>query len=72
HYAMTLDEWLRRFEANKTKVLKMYDEKFYRMWSFYLASSSAAFRYGDISLSQFVFSKGLNNNLPLTREYLYK
>jgi len=71
HYAMTLDEWLRRFESHKDKVLKMYDERFYRMWRLYLASSSAAFRYGDICLSQFVFSKGLNNDLPLTREHIY-
>lgn len=71
HYAMTLDEWLRRFESHKDKVLKMYDERFYRMWRFYLASSSAAFRYGDIGLSQFVFSKGPNNDLPLTREHIY-
>ncbi len=72
HYAYTLDEWLRRFENHKEKVIKMYDERFYRMWRLYLGSSSAAFRYGDLSLSQFVFSKGLNNDLPLTREFLYK
>jgi len=72
HYAMTLDEWWRRFEAHKDTVLKMYDEKFYRMWRLYLASSSAAFRYGDLNLSQFVFVKGVNNELPLTREFLYK
>jgi cyclopropane-fatty-acyl-phospholipid synthase len=72
HYAMTLDEWWRRFENHKTKVIKMYDEKFYRMWRLYLASSSAAFRYGDLNLSQFVFSKGNDNTLPLTRENLYK
>lgn len=71
HYAMTLDEWLRRFEQHKDKVLKMYDEKFYRMWRLYLGSSSAAFRYGDLNLSQFVFTKGDNNELPLTREHLY-
>ncbi len=72
HYAMTLDKWWQRFETHKKTVLKMYDEKFYRMWRFYLASSSAAFRYGDLTLSQFVFTKGLNNSLPLTREFLYK
>lgn len=72
HYAMTLDEWLRRFEKRKAAILKMYDERFYRMWRLYLASASAAFRYGDIGLSQFVFSKGLNNSLPLTREFLYQ
>jgi cyclopropane-fatty-acyl-phospholipid synthase len=72
HYAMTLDEWWRRFESHKDKVLKMFDERFYRMWRLWLSGSSAAFRYGDLSLSQFVFTKGLNNELPLTREFLYK
>jgi cyclopropane-fatty-acyl-phospholipid synthase len=72
HYAMTLDEWWRRFERHKEKVIKMYDERFYRMWRLYLASSSAAFRYGDLNLSQFVFVKGVDNELPLTREFLYK
>lgn len=72
HYAMTLDHWLDRFEHHKKDVLKMYDERFYRMWKFYLASSSGSFRYWDMSLSQFVFTKGLNNDLPLTRERLYR
>jgi len=72
HYAMTLDEWWRRYEMHKDTVLKMFDERFYRMWQLYLASSSAAFRYGQLTLSQFVFSKGLNNELPLTRDFLYK
>jgi cyclopropane-fatty-acyl-phospholipid synthase len=71
HYAMTLDEWLRRFDQNHDKIYKKYDDRFMRMWRLYLASSSAGFRYGDLSLSQFVFTKGLNNNLPLTREFLY-
>ncbi len=72
HYAMTLDEWFNRFEKNKQKVLKMYDEKFYRMWKLYLASSSAGFRYGDLKLSQYVFTSPNNNSLPLTRDFLYK
>lgn len=72
HYALTLEEWLRRFESHQKKVTLMYDERFYRMWRLYLASSAAGFRYGDLSLSQFVFTKGLNNELPLTREFMYK
>ncbi len=72
HYAMTLDEWSKRFEANKDKIIEMFDEKFYRMWRFWLAGSSASFRYGPTDLSQFVFTKGINNDLPLTREHLYK
>ncbi len=71
HYAMTLEEWQRRFEKNRATVLKMYDERFYRMWDLWLASSAAGFRYGELNLSQFVLSKGINNDLPLTREFLY-
>jgi len=72
HYAMTLHEWRERFEKNKDRVIKMYGETFYRMWRLYLAGSESGFRWGDLGLSQFVFSKGVNNDLPLTREHLYR
>ena len=72
HYAMTLNEWSKRFEQNKDWVLEHYDEQFYRMWRLYLAGSESGFRWGDLGLSQFVFSKGINNELPLTREPLYQ
>jgi cyclopropane-fatty-acyl-phospholipid synthase len=72
HYALTLDEWWRRFDLHKDEVIEMFDERFYRMWSFWLAASSANFRYGEMDLSQMVFSKGINNDLPLTREHIYK
>jgi cyclopropane-fatty-acyl-phospholipid synthase len=68
HYAMTLQEWRRRFEAHRDQVTAMFDERFYRMWDLWLASSIAAFRYGSYNLSQFVMTKGVNNDLPLTRE----
>ena len=72
HYALTLEEWRRRFNKHKQKVESMYDEQFYRMWDLWLASSAAGFRYGDLDLSHFVFTKGVNSDLPLTREYLYR
>ncbi len=72
HYAMTLDLWRERFENHKKEIIAMYDERFYRMWQFYLASASGGFRYWDLSLSQVVFTKGLNNTLPLTRKFLYQ
>lgn len=72
HYAMTLDEWWRRFEANKQKVIDMYDERFYRMWRLWLSGSAASFRYGMLDLSQLIFTKGYTNELPLTREGLYR
>ncbi len=72
HYAFTLAEWNKRFKAHKKEVIAMFDERFYRMWHLYLAGCSSSFRYGEIDLGQFVFSKGVNNDLPLTREHMYK
>lgn len=73
HYALTLDEWHRRFEAHLDDVRAQgFDERFIRMWRLYLLGSSASFRYGSFDLSQFVFTKGLQNELPLTRAALYK
>ena len=45
HYAETTREWRRRFLANREEVLELYDERFIRMWEFYLAGSESAFRY---------------------------
>ncbi|HVQ43948.1 MAG TPA: cyclopropane-fatty-acyl-phospholipid synthase family protein [Candidatus Saccharimonadia bacterium] len=72
HYALTLDEWLRRFESHRDEVKAMYDERFYRMWRLYLGGSIAGFRYSDLTLSQFVMTPGPNPHLPLTREFLYQ
>jgi cyclopropane-fatty-acyl-phospholipid synthase len=72
HYAMTLHEWSQRFEKHKAWVINHYDERFYRMWRLYLAGAESGFRWGDLGLSQFVFSKGVNNDLPLTRDHLYR
>jgi cyclopropane-fatty-acyl-phospholipid synthase len=72
HYALTLDWWLKKFEENVDTVQGMYGDSFVRMWRLYLAASSAGFRYGDLDLWQIQFTKGLKNDLPLTREYLYR
>jgi cyclopropane-fatty-acyl-phospholipid synthase len=72
HYAMTLDHWSQRFEAHVPEVRGLgFDGRFIRMWWLYLRASAAGFRYGAYSLHQFLFSKGRNNRVPLTRAYLY-
>jgi cyclopropane-fatty-acyl-phospholipid synthase len=71
HYAATLDEWARRFEANVEQVRAMFGERLVRTWRMYLYGSSGAFRWGDIRLYQVLFTNGLNNSLPWTREHLY-
>ena len=72
HYYKTLLKWAENFEKNTDKVREMFDEKFVRMWRMYLYSCAACFYTGVIDLHQIVFTKGVNNTLPLTREYLYK
>lgn len=72
HYYKTLIKWAENFEKNTDNVREMFDEKFVRMWRMYLYSCAACFYTGVIDLHQIVFTKGVNNSLPLTREYLYK
>ncbi|HEY2421414.1 MAG TPA: cyclopropane-fatty-acyl-phospholipid synthase family protein [Neobacillus sp.] len=72
HYALTLDMWAENFENALTEVRKTKDERFIRMWRLYLHACSASFQTGNIDLSQFIFTKGPNNSLPMTREYIYE
>jgi len=71
HYAATLDIWGKRFDAKTVEIEKMFDQRFVRMWRMFLYGSAASFRWGDIRLYQILFTNGLNNSLPLTREHLY-
>jgi cyclopropane-fatty-acyl-phospholipid synthase len=69
HYASTLREWRRRFEANRDKIRALYDERFCRMWEFYLAGCEISFRH----FGQMVFQMQLSRRLgtvPLTRDYI--
>ena len=69
HYADTLKHWHQRFEANRAKVAAMYDERFCRMWEFYLISAEMMFRTG----SQLVFHMQLarqRDAAPIVRDYI--
>lgn len=69
HYAKTLAHWERRFQANRAKVAQMYDERFCRMWEFYLISAEMMFRTG----SQLVFHMQLakkRDAAPIVRDYI--
>ena len=48
HYAETLKAWRQRFNANRKRVADVYDERFCRMWEFYLAGCEAGFRHGGL------------------------
>ncbi len=71
HYALTLDHWLRRFEAAREQVRGMYDERFVRTWRLYLAGSLAAFNTGKLQLFQVLFARATSNDAPWTRAHLY-
>jgi cyclopropane-fatty-acyl-phospholipid synthase len=69
HYAKTLNHWHRRFEANRAKIAAMYDERFCRMWEFYLISAETMFTTG----SQLVFHMQLarrRDAAPIVRDYI--
>ena len=70
HYAETLKAWRERFRAHWDEAAAIYDERFCRMWEFYLAGSEAAFRTGDMMVFQMQLAKD-QNALPLTRDYMF-
>ena len=70
HYAHTLRSWKERFLSKKNQVLEMFDEKFLRMWEFYLVSCEMAFKWGDQVVFQLQLSKDIRS-VPNTRDYIY-
>jgi cyclopropane-fatty-acyl-phospholipid synthase len=72
HYARTVEEWSTRYEAQTKKVEAMFDASFVRMWRMFLNGCVVNFRYGNPRLYQVLFTNGLNNDIPLTREHVYR
>jgi len=71
HYAYTLAEWFRRFQAVRDAVAREKGERFCRMWEFYLAVSEAAFHWRGLVVFQFQLARD-QAAVPLTRDYLYQ
>ena len=71
HYAETLREWAHRFADHRDRARDIYDERFCRMWEFYLAASECAFRFGGMNNFQIQFCRN-QHALPLTRNYMIK
>uniref|UniRef100_UPI003BAD80D5 class I SAM-dependent methyltransferase n=1 Tax=Stappia sp. TaxID=1870903 RepID=UPI003BAD80D5 len=69
HYAETLKHWRQRFHARWKEAAERFDERFCRMWDFYLAGSEAAFRWQDLMVFQIQIAK-TNHTLPVTRDYM--
>jgi cyclopropane-fatty-acyl-phospholipid synthase len=70
HYAMTIDHWQRRFQENRAEIAKLYDERFCRMWEFYLAGAEMDFRYLSAAVFQLQMAKSVTA-VPLTRDYIF-
>ena len=71
HYSYTLRHWKENCIKNKTKIINMFDDKFFRMWEFYLTGCEIAFKWGDQVVYQFQLTKNYTST-PTTREYIYQ
>ena len=69
HYAETLKAWRQRFMARRDEVVRLYDERFARMWEFYLAASEMAFRKQNLMNFQIQLTKR-QGVVPMTRDYI--
>ena len=71
HYAETLKAWRERFMAQRDEIAALYDERFCRMWEFYLALSELGFRYGISNVFQVQLTKRVGA-APMTRDYMFE
>ena len=69
HYAETLLNWDRRFQKERARVAEMFDERFCRMWEFYLIMAEIGFRYGKQMVFHLQLMKTIDG-LPTTRDYM--
>jgi cyclopropane-fatty-acyl-phospholipid synthase len=70
HYAETLRNWYDRFMANIDEAKALYDERFCRMWRYYLIASELTFRHNNQCVFQIQLAHK-QDAVPLTRDYLY-
>jgi cyclopropane-fatty-acyl-phospholipid synthase len=71
HYARTLREWYARVVEHREAIIALHDERFYRLWTFYLAGATAAFESGGMCNYQIQYARN-RHALPLTRTYIEK
>ena len=69
HYARTLRAWYLRCMEQREEIVAMFDERFFRMWTFYLSGATAAFETGGMCNYQIQYARS-RHALPVTRDYL--
>jgi cyclopropane-fatty-acyl-phospholipid synthase len=70
HYAETIKHWRANFEKHRAEIKALYDERFCRMWEFYLIGSELSFRYDYNMVFQIQMARGINT-VPITRDYMF-
>jgi cyclopropane-fatty-acyl-phospholipid synthase len=71
HYAETLRAWRARFLSHRAEAATLYDERFCRMWEYYLAASECAFRYTGEVVFQIQLARKVDT-VPITRDYMLR
>ena len=71
HYSYTTQRWLDAFEAHADQIRAMYDEPLVRLFRLYLSHGVALMRHGTNELYQIIITRGIDNERPLTRDWLY-
>jgi cyclopropane-fatty-acyl-phospholipid synthase len=71
HYAFTLRQWRERFAGRRDEVVRLYDERFYRMWEFYFVLCEIGFRYRTNMVFQMQLTKRMDA-APITRDDMFQ
>ncbi|MCP1469001.1 cyclopropane-fatty-acyl-phospholipid synthase [Sphingobium sp. OAS761] len=69
HYGLTIREWYKRTMAHKAEIVALYDERFFRLWTFYLAGAATVFEHGGMVNFQVQYARD-RRALPITRDYM--
>lgn len=69
HYGLTIREWYKRAMEHKEEIVALYDERFFRLWTFYLAGAATVFEHGSMVNFQVQYARN-RRTLPITRDYM--
>ncbi|WP_188062009.1 SAM-dependent methyltransferase [Sphingobium sp. KCTC 72723] len=69
HYALTIRQWYKRAMARRADIIALYDERFFRLWTFYLAGAATVFEHGGMVNYQVQYARD-RRTLPITRDYM--
>ncbi len=71
HYGLTIRQWYKRAIARRADIIALYDERFFRLWTFYLAGAATVFEHCGMVNFQVQYARD-RRTLPITRDYMYR